>query len=161
VIARDDAEPAAKADWREDRYLDVRGTQSRDELAGDPAHPDPVAEEPNVHAACGCRDQRHSEPLAHLVGAKDVTLETHRLASAFDEGNHRIEGRRPIAQQPDAIPARYIRRRDPPEPTRKRRPGMGDVSIVARDRAGHARNFYLYAGEVHWKRREVPGARSE
>src|SRR3712207_8046894 len=64
-------------------------------------------------------------PYTTLFRSEDVALEHDAPLGLRDEAEHRVEGRRAVAQQLHPVAAGDVGSRDAPEAARKRRPQIG------------------------------------
>src|SRR6185437_8236484 len=74
MVARNHAEPRAKAGRVEHGDLHAAAPQLLEKFLRRAAAADPVAQQSHVDAAARGPDERLAEPLAHFVRPKDVTL---------------------------------------------------------------------------------------
>jgi hypothetical protein len=123
MVARDEAEPGAEAGWAEHAVLHACLFERGEKARLDAAHPDPVGEQPHVDAAFGGDHERRADPLADLVGTKDVCLEHDRIPRTLDRLDHRVERGGAVVEQHDVVAAGDVGGGDAPEPARERRAG--------------------------------------
>jgi len=121
VVARHEPEPGAEARRVEDGDRDPGPPQLLEEPSGCATGADPVEQQTHVHPSLDRGNEPVGEALAYVVGAEDVALERDARLGAVDQVEHRVEGGRPVAQQGDAVPARYVGSGDAPQTTGKRR----------------------------------------
>src|SRR5581483_1614666 len=90
VVARNDAEPTAKAGRIEHGDIDAAAFDSLDEAPRCPARADPIEEQADLHATTCRLEQCVAEPLADVVRAKDVALEGNAGGRLCNELEHRV-----------------------------------------------------------------------
>ena len=131
VIARDEPEPARKPGRVEDATSTPGRFSALMKLPRRAAAADPVEEQPNRDAARRrARSARRRSARRPRRSGRCSSRARPTSARAVDELEHRVEGRRAVAQQRDAIAARHVGRRDAPETARERRAAGATACVV-------------------------------
>src|ERR1051325_4763388 len=131
VVARHEPEPTAKSGGVEHGGLDTALSDTANEFARRSAAADPVEEEADLDPPRAGFEQGVRKSPTDLIGAEDIALQSDTCARALDQGQHRLERRRAVAQQLYAVAARDVSRCHAPQSARKGGPGNDGQRRVA------------------------------
>src|ERR1051325_11626845 len=131
VVARHEPEPTAKSGGVEHGGLDTALSDTANEFARRSAAADPVEASADLDPPRAGFEQGVRNSPTHLIGAEDIALQGDAGARALDQGQHRLERRRAVAQQLYAVAARDVSRCNAPQSARKGGPGNDGQRRVA------------------------------